>query len=195
MKWSEAESDGTDRTRDAMHLACIYGWINRNKWEQERYGCKIDKSPFPESSDLVCDQMEASQIIRAMNSQPKPICHWLHHAYGDMQAPDWTWHGRRVAYALWVRAFPEKRDETNYQLIWMALQDFRQRMLGRPPTSEEVLQAGMGGKKWAWFKLWKPKFEDTIDQLQAWDVCGVAHVSITVKAIREGRDQSSNGTG
>lgn len=185
MKHADLRSD-EDLTRETMHIACIYGWLSRG-WDQQRYGCQIDKSPFPDSSDLVADQMEAARIYHAMTKQVEPVNHWLFLAYGDEHATDWMWRARKVGYELWLRMFPERRDETNYQLVWMALQDFRKRVLGQPATSEEVLIAGMGAKKWAWRKLWKPRFDDTLDQLQTWDVHGVAMVSITIREIREGR--------
>jgi hypothetical protein len=183
VKHAELRSED-DLTRETMHIACIYGWLSRG-WDQQRYGCKIDKSPFPDSGDLIVDQMEASKIVWAMGDQPKPINHWLFYAYGDQESPDWAWHARQAAYVLWQR-FP-KPDNTNYNIGWMALQDFRRRVMGQPAFADELLMAGMGGKKWAWEKHWRPKFEENLDQLQAWDVYGVGMVSKTVKEIREGR--------
>ena len=182
MKHAALRSDD-DLTRETMHLACVYGWLSRG-WDQQRYGCQIDKAPFPDSSDLVADQMEASKIYASMSAQPEPINHWLFYAYGDEHATDWMWRARLVGYELWSK---EKRDELNYHLVWLAIQDFRRRVMGQNSLSEEVLMAGMGGKKWAWHKLWKSKFDDCLDQLQAWDVHGVAMVSIAIREIRDGR--------
>lgn len=169
-------------TRETMHIACIYGWISKG-WDQQKYGCHIDKSPYPDSGDLIVDQMEASKVVWAMNREPKPINHWLQYAYGDDKAMDWNWHGRMATYVLWGKAF-ERRDETNYNVPWLAIQDYRRRVIGLPNLAEEVLMATLGGKKWAWEKHWKPKYEDVMDQIQTWDTTGVAHVSITVKALR-----------
>lgn len=180
MKADELRSED-DSTRETMHLACIYGWLSKG-WDQQRYGCHIDKSAPPDYSHMVADQMEASKIYWAMANQPKPICNWLFYAYGDQECSDWAWHARKVAWHLWQRF--DKPDQTNYNVGWIAVQDFRRRVMGLPKWEEEVLQAGMGGKKWAWEKLWKPKLDEFQDQLQAWDVHGVANVSIVVREIR-----------
>ncbi len=180
MKADELRSED-DSTRETMHLACIYGWLSKG-WDQQRYGCHIDKSPPANYSDMIADGMEASKIYWSMNEQPKPINSWLFYAYGNQEASDFMWHGKKVAWHLWQRF--DKPDKDNYHLAWMAVEDFRNRSLDRPAASEEVLKAGMGGKKWAWDRVWKPKLDDFLDQLQAWDTFGVANVSVTIREIR-----------
>jgi hypothetical protein len=184
MKHSELRTENENLIRETMHIACIYGWISRG-WDQQRYGCKIDKSPFPDSADLVADQMEASRIYHSMAQQGKPISNWLFYAYGDDHAPDCPWHARQVAYQIWRRH--ELQDQKHYDVSWFAVQEFKNRVLGRPASGEEVIYTGLDVKQWEWRKTWKQKYDDSLDQIQAWDRHGVAHVSIVIREIKDGR--------
>ena len=163
-------------TRETMHLACVYGWLSPG-WDQQRYGCQIDKSPYPDSGDLIVDQMEASRIVWSMTNQPSPINHWLFYAYGDDNATDWLWHGRMTAC--------EFRREINYDIPWLALQDFRRRVIGLPRLSDEILITTLSKDK-----DWKPKYDRILDRIQGWDATGVGYVSVVVREIYEGRRSS-----
>lgn len=177
-------------TRRAIQEALGYAYASDSSMsEYLTYLCRIDKSPG-NGTEQFARSMQYAMIRAAINDQSQPIPAWLHYCYGpDVEAAQKGRQQRMVGIIISAKMAkgPMKvvRRERIEKLCLMAVEDYRLRTLNDKELPSVEYAKLMGTDPSNFVRDWGGMRNDALAELNTIDATGVAHVSITVKQIRE----------